>query len=570
MPSSRFKSTAVHEAATLDGLPDPPSSAGLETPTSTTSRIQLYPATGLSPFSTHTGDVRGLLQQRLAVVLALGATIWGTVWLVSQTTIDPFFSAGVIGPLGAYLAGLTTIVWSVAAVGLRLRRNVPMRWLRGVEIVSIAVYCVSMLGYRYLLVRHGLALPLTEPGGTSLFLCAAALYNGFGWVAIIIGWGLVIPDTWRRTTIIVLALAACPLLVDGGLLATNPLRIGALGYPLIITGQMLSTALVLALFGSYRLSAMEQQIEAARQEAQAARVLGPYMLHKRIGSGGMGEVYLAEHHLLKRPCAIKLVRPERAGDPQVISRFRREVEATARLKHPNTVAVFDYGRTGDGTFYYVMEYLDGLGLGEIVQRHGPLPPGRVVHVLRQICGALHEAHEAGLIHRDIKPSNILLCRHGGLFDVAKLVDFGLVRNLDGDASESQQTRTDAIVGTPDYMSPEQADGDALDARSDLYSLGATAFYLLTGKPPFVGKNALDILFAHRQGEVPSLGDAVPESLQAIIRRCLAKQPAERYATADELAQALEASEGARSWQIDDARGWWRQALQNDAAPAGGV
>lgn len=562
MFSRRVNSSTVHEAATLDGLPDPPSNAGIETPTSTTARIQLYPATGMGPFSTHTGDVRGLLQQRLAVVLALGAAIWGTVWLVGLTSVDPFFSAPVIGPLGAYLAAFTTLVWAVAALLLRLRRHVPMPWLRSIEAGSIAVYCVSMLGYRYLLAQHGLTRPLTEPGGTSLFLCAAALYNGFGWVAIIVGWGLVIPDTWRRTAIIVLGLAICPLLIDAGMILADSQRIAPLAYPLLITGQMLATALVLALFGSYRLSTMELQVEAARQEAQAARVLGPYVLHKLIGSGGMGEVYLAEHHLLKRPCAIKLVRPERAGDPQVIGRFRREVEATARLKHPNTVAVFDYGRTGDGTFYYVMEYLEGLGLSEIVHRHGPLSAGRVVHVLGQICGALHEAHEAGLIHRDIKPSNILLCRHGGLFDVAKLVDFGLVRNLDGDANESQQTRTDAIVGTPDYMSPEQADGGALDARSDLYSLGATAFYLLTGNPPFTGKNALDILFAHRQGEVPPLGDSVPPDLQAIIRRCLAKKPDERFANADELARALQRCESMAPWHVDDARVWWEQIAKS--------
>ncbi len=558
MSVSRTNSSSVHEAATLDGLPDPASLTSFETVYGTAEQVHLYPATGLRAFSSHTGDVRALLQQRLAVVLALGATIWGTVWGVGLTSFDPFFSAATIGKLGGTLAGITTLVWAFGAALLALRRRMSLPALRVVEALAIAIYTTAMLGFRWLLYKHGLAQPLTEPGGTSLFLCAAALYNGFGWVAIIVGWGLVIPDTWRRTTCIVLGMAVCPLLVDAGLILADADRIAALAYPLLITGQMLTTALVLSLFCSYRITTMEQQVEAARQEAQAARVLGPYALHKLLGSGGMGEVYLAEHHLLKRPCAVKLVRPERASDPQVMNRFRREVEATARLKHPNTVAVFDYGRTGDGTFYYVMEYLDGLGLAEIVHRHGPLPPGRVVHVLRQICGALQEAHEAGLIHRDIKPSNILLCRHGGQPDVAKLVDFGLVRNLEGDVNESQQTRTDAIVGTPDYMSPEQADGDTLDARSDLYSLGATAFFMLTGKPPFSGKNALDVLFAHRQSQVPSLGEQVPTELQQVIQRCLAKRPEERFADADQLDQALRACELASPWLVEDARRWWQE------------
>jgi eukaryotic-like serine/threonine-protein kinase len=556
LPSAE-SSASLHDAATLDGLPDPPSNPAFETPTSTTGRVQLFPATtGRRPFSTQTGELRPLLQRRLVVVFGLGATIWGTIWIIGFTSFDPFFSARVLGPSGTYLAALTTLVWAAAAIGLRFGRQLTMQWLRGVEAVAIVVYCVSMLGFRYLLYRHGLSLPLTEPGGTNLFLCASALYNGFGWVGVIVGWGLVIPGMWRRTAAIVLLLAACPLVLDALMIASGAGEIAAFGYPLVITGQMLVTALVLALFGSYRLTEMEERVAAARQEVQAARMLGPYVLRKLIGSGGMGEVYLAEHHLLKRPCAIKLVRPERAGDPQVISRFRREVEATARLKHPNTVAVFDYGRTGDGTFYYVMEYLEGLGLGEIVQRYGALPPSRVVHVLKQICGALHEAHEAGLVHRDIKPSNILLCRHAGLYDVAKLVDFGLVRNVDPDVNESQQTRTDAIVGTPDYMSPEQADGDVLDARSDLYSLGATAFYLLTGRPPYSGKNALDILFAHRQEELPPLEEHIPGELRQVIERCLAKRREDRFASADELQQALDRCMTVPAWPMEDARSWW--------------
>jgi serine/threonine-protein kinase len=205
----------------------------------------------------------------------------------------------------------------------------------------------------------------------------------------------------------------------------------------------------------------------------------------------MGEVYLAEHVLLRRPCAVKLIRPERAGDPQALRRFEREVQATAALTHPNTVEVYDYGRADDGTFYYAMEYLRGLSLQELVARHGPLPPARAAHLLRQVCGALQEAHAGGLVHRDIKPSNVIVCQRGGVCDVAKLLDFGLVRApcLGGGAETLTQEGT--IAGTPAYMSPEQAKGlEDLDARSDIYSLGALAYFLVTGRPPFVRETAV--------------------------------------------------------------------------------
>ena len=173
-------------------------------------------------------------------------------------------------------------------------------------------------------------------------------------------------------------------------------------------------------FGARTMSRLRRQVAEARQ-------LGQYRLRRRLGAGGMGEVYLAEHQLLKRPCAVKLIRTDDATDPQALARFEDEVRLTATLSHPNTVEIYDYGRAEDGTYYYVMEYLPGLSLAELVERYGPLPPARVVYLLRQVCGALREAHAAGLIHRDIKPSNIIAARRGGIDDVAKLLDFGLVR-----------------------------------------------------------------------------------------------------------------------------------------------
>ena len=179
-----------------------------------------------------------------------------------------------------------------------------------------------------------------------------------------------------------------------------------------------------AIFGTHTINTL-------RVEAHEARMLNQYRLGRKLGGGGMGEVYLAEHQLLKRPCAIKLIRSERAGDAHTLARFEREVRATAQLSHWNTIEIFDYGRNDDGVFYYVMEYLPGLSLADLVRRYGPMPPARVIYLLRQACDALHEAHEAGLIHRDIKPANLLAAYRGGLHDVTKLLDFGLVKTLQG-------------------------------------------------------------------------------------------------------------------------------------------
>ncbi len=278
----------------------------------------------------------------------------------------------------------------------------------------------------------------------------------------------------------------------------------------------------------------------------------------------MGEVFLAEHQLLKRPCAVKLIRPDSVGDPRALARFEREVRLTATLSHPNTVEIYDYGRTADGTYYYVMEYLPGLSLDELVARHGPLPPGRVVYLLRQVCRALREAHAVGLIHRDIKPSNIIAARRGGMDDVAKLLDFGLARPTAtgpaaGLSAEGQ------ILGTPLFMSPEQVTGDReLDGRSDLYSLGAVAYHLLTGQPPFSGAGGLAVLVAHARDPVapPSrvrLG--IPDDLERVVLRCLAKDVADRFADVENLERALGECACQRDWDQDRADRWWRDAVR---------
>ena len=302
-------------------------------------------------------------------------------------------------------------------------------------------------------------------------------------------------------------------------------------------------------------------ISRLRQQVVEARQLGQYRLGRRIGSGGMGDVYLAEHQLLKRPCAVKLIRPGEMLRAETIKRFEREVRINATLSHPNIVEIFDYGRTEEGVYYYVMEYLPGLSLAELVKLHGPLPPERAVYLLRQVCLALHEAHEAGVIHRDIKPSNIFAARRGGRDDVAKLLDFGLVQPA-STAVAPDPSGEGRIVGTPLYMSPEQAMGErTLDARSDIYSLGAVAYFLLTGRPPFDEGTAIAALIAHARDQAlpPSrFRDDLPEDLDRIVMRCLAKDPADRFPDAESLELALAECSCAGKWDKYQANRWWRE------------
>lgn len=283
----------------------------------------------------------------------------------------------------------------------------------------------------------------------------------------------------------------------------------------------------------------ERATRAAAEEG--LRELGQYRLAHRLAAGGMGEVYLAEHRMLKRTCAVKVIRPEWMGDDRALTRFEREVRVTARLRHPNTVQIFDYGVGPDGTFYYVMEHLTGMNMGELVGRTGRLPAGRAVRLLRQVCGALREAHGMGLVHRDVNPSNILVCEMGGMRDVVKLVDFGLVSSAAPQPQDPRVTQQGTFVGTPEFASPEQARGAVVDARSDLYSLGAVAYLLLTGRAPFRGETRMDVLLAHcHEPPVPPsrLVPDVPPDLEGVVLRCLAKDPADRFPDADALDQAL--------------------------------
>jgi serine/threonine-protein kinase len=276
----------------------------------------------------------------------------------------------------------------------------------------------------------------------------------------------------------------------------------------------------------------------------------------------MGEVYLAEHILLRRPCAVKLIAAENADDEKQIARFEREVKATAALTHPNTVEIYDYGRTEDGTFYYAMEYLSGLDLNELVERFGPLPPGRAIHLLEQVCGALSEAHQRGMVHRDVKPANIIVCMRGGIHDTVKLLDFGLARVVAEESDSGRLTQDGAITGTPEFMSPEQAESEGdIDSRCDIYSVGAVAYFLLTGRPPFERKSATGYIIAHAREQPAKIGDihsGIPEPLADLVMKCLEKKRDDRFQSVEALRVALTDSiPVAGVWSASDARDWWQ-------------
>jgi hypothetical protein len=293
----------------------------------------------------------------------------------------------------------------------------------------------------------------------------------------------------------------------------------------------------------------------ARAAAIEAKQLGQYQLEQKLGAGAMGIVYKGRHAMLRRPTAIKLLDADKVT-AQSIGRFEREVQITSQLTHPNTVQIFDFGRTPEGVFYYAMEYLEGIDLQLLVDQYGPQPAGRVIHLLRQVCGSLYEAHSTGLVHRDIKPSNLMLTRRGGEADVVKVLDFGLVKAREDGADGDQ-----GLAGTPLYMSPEaiQLPG-SVDGCSDIYAVGAVGYFLLTGHPVFEASSIVDLCNKHvTDTPIPPsqrLGRPVPAELENAILACLEKSRSKRPQTARDLAQRLARCPAAGEWTLEDAEDWW--------------
>jgi serine/threonine-protein kinase len=375
------------------------------------------------------------------------------------------------------------------------------------------------------------------------------------WFILIVLYGTFIPNTWRRCAAIVGTMAFIPIfLIIGGSIFDH----GATAHLLNGLPEMtilMAVGVAIAVFGSYK-------IRELHEKAHEAQRIGQYRLKEVIGFGGMGTVYLAEHILLRRKCALKVIRADQSGDPNTLLRFEREVQATATLTHWNTVEIYDYGHSDDGTFYYVMEYLPGMNLEDLVERYGPMSPERAIHFLRQVCQALREAHSIGLIHRDIKPSNIFASERGKIYDVVKLLDFGLVKCFGMPAGGVKLTMDGSLAGSPAFMSPEQAEGKTeLDARSDIYNLGAVGYYLITGELLFDRASPLQMLHAHAyEAIVPTdrFRGGAPADLQQVLLRCLEKDPNQRFQDANSLERALATCESAGLWTPERADQWWQQ------------
>jgi serine/threonine-protein kinase len=307
------------------------------------------------------------------------------------------------------------------------------------------------------------------------------------------------------------------------------------------------------------LAALASSLWAMRLSLREARRVGQYTLEREIGEGGISRVYLARHSHLKRPTAVKVLKTALATD-EMVTRFEREVQLCSRLSHPNTIEIYDYGRTRDGTFYYAMEYLEGITLEALVRADGPMPVSRAVHALRQVCGSLKEAHAQGLVHRDIKPQNLMLCRRGGECDVVKVLDFGLVKEVANEHTRDI-TQFARVLGTPLYMAPERLRNPAdADARSDIYAVGAVAYFLLSGKRVFETESDHDLVYRVLNEPAPSLAEAgiadIPGALVSLVARCLAKDRGERPATMEKVSSVLWQVARERPWREADARAWW--------------
>jgi serine/threonine-protein kinase len=490
-------------------------------------------------------ETRNVLRSRLrvvAVLLFIGFAAF-LVWCVIQASTDsPAANFGALFFLHiGVMALLGLIAWKLCA-----SCSLSLPYLRVAETLVFGVPAAFFLMMNYEVLREGATL-IDHPHVPSII---------GGWLLLIFCYALFVPNSWRRAAIVIGLMAAAPIAVIAyANWQVEPLAemLRSTGYRGYVTEQVLEMCLaaMAAIVGVYSIGAL-------RQEAFVARQLGQYRLKKLLGSGGMGEVYLAEHQMMKRPCAVKLIRPERAGDPNVLARFEREVRATAKLSHWNSIDIYDYGRTEDGTFYYVMEFLPGHNLGELVSGHGPLPAARIVYLMRQVCDALAEAHSHNLVHRDIKPANIYCAYRGGIFDVAKLLDFGLAKPL-AEKRDVDLTQEGSITGSPLFMSPEQATSEEVDGRSDIYSLGAVMYFMATGRAPFNHASPLKVMIAHASDdpEPPRyVNPEVPPELEEIILRSLEKRPEDRYQTVAELREALDHVPTESDWNARLAADWW--------------
>ena len=503
-------------------------------------KVQVAPVLPTGP--TDDEPQRAFLQDRLSL-WAFWVFVLSFGFYLTNMATAPFVRPGAPRLIDLMLqaGNLDHLAASLVFGGLwLLTRRVPLsiRVLRWLDIAALVVGCALFALMGAYLMRLQLVNGLNVAIGAYAGLLACA--------NTVMARAITVPSTPRRT--LLGSVAAMAPLVPATVFAGG----GSAAAAVNIT-TWCAVSIAVATVGS-------RIIFGLRTEAARVRQLGQYTLERQIGAGGMGVVYRASHAMLRRPTAIKLLPPDRAGEASLV-RFEREVQITAQLSHPNTVAIYDYGRTPDGLFYYAMEYLDGINLEDLVRLHGPQPAGRVLAILDQVCGALSEAHERGLVHRDIKPANIILTERGGEPDVAKVVDFGLVDSYASDDPRLTNSMPGGLTGTPLYLSPESLRSpDAGDPRSDLYALGAVGYFLITGRPVFDAATIAEIIGHHLHTDpVPPsqrLGRPLPPDLEAVLLQCLRKQADDRPSSARALREALRRCGRVRPWTTSDAAAWW--------------
>jgi hypothetical protein len=489
-------------------------------------------------------DLLGLSARRLQVLALLYALVFFLAGIF-PALILPDERAEFLGSVVQWAPGVVGIVVAVL-LAVVIRRVPPRRAMTlGLVFEIVSSYAIA-------------AAEFGDPSGLEVHQG----YLGLSWVAVwVVLFTIVVPTSPRRALIAALASLSSVSVVVGLLIATGEttLRVppalfffGLIFPYLLVAGMAWVGARVVYHLGI---------------EVRRARELGSYQLEEKLGEGGMGEVWRARHRMLARPAAIKLIRASSAAaSGQAARRFEREAQVIARLRSPHTVELFDFGIASDGSFYYAMELLDGLDAESLVRRFGPLPPERVIYLLRQVCHSLSEAHASGLVHRDIKPANVFLCRYGEEFDFVKVLDFGIVRAA-RDAAETGglETREDRIEGTPAFMAPEQAMGGPVDRRADIYATGCLAYWLLTGELVFTAENPIALIMRHANAppEPPSSrgAAAIPRALDDLVLACLAKDPAHRPQSARDLALRLAEVHGAVEWTQERAREWWTERME---------
>jgi len=451
--------------------------------------------------------------------MRLGLWVWPSFTLLDAYMCLVLYPEAPFLLFLAYRVGVQAIL--LAVHHLAQRDDVPLRFVTAAHNASfiLVAFCIALMGIHL--------------GGTR-----SAYMHGISLVVLVRAASM--PEPWRRSLVSLVPIGLAYPLVMAAAALVSPARsaewftardlgVFAANYVFVITSSVIGVV-------------AGHTVWAARQQVYRARRLGRYRLQAPIGSGGMGEVWLAWDPTLRRNLALKLLRAEGAADPESVQRFEREAYATSRLRVPHTVQIYDFGASDDGIYYIAMEYLQGTDLNTLVTNEGPLAPARAVRLAQQACQSLEEAHDAGIIHRDVKPQNMIVTRVGEDSDFLKVLDFGLARVDTGGRAEL--TRVGSLLGTPAYLAPELWRGEVADARSDVYALGATLYFLLAGATPFEGTTMADFLHGHaeRQPEAPSRrrGAPLPESLDALVLRCLEKTPERRFQSVRDLHAALAA------------------------------